>query len=135
VKNRDATLSRRWKAIVQTSAGHKSWALFTHLALVTKYVVEEIHRDSNPMAEGSASVTRRVQPARGKRFCETETSTASNDVKPEVLLYSDTFVEGCSGRARSEAEGKRLRAMVCGCEQGALRVACGGEAATVASCC
>ena len=62
---------------MQTSAGHKSGALFTHLALVTKYVVGEIHRDSNPMAERSATVTRRVQPARGKRFCETETSERS----------------------------------------------------------
>jgi hypothetical protein len=109
--------------------------LLTHLALVTKYVVGEIHRDSNPMAERSATVTRRVQPARGKGFCEAETSNASDDVKPEVLLYLDTFVEGYSGRARSDAEGKRLRAMVCGYEQGALRVACGGEAAMVASCC
>jgi len=79
-KNRDATLSRRWEAIVQTSAGHKSGALFTHLALVTKYVVREIHRDSDPMAERSATVTRRVQRARGKRFCEVETSNANNDV-------------------------------------------------------
>ena len=137
---------------MQTSAGRKSGALFTHLALVTKYVVVgEIHKDSDPMAERSATVTRRVQPARGKRLCEAETSErstgtqirwqrglqpshASNDVKPEVLLYLDTFVEGCNERARSDAEGKRLRAMVCGCEQGALRVACGGEAAIVASC-
>jgi hypothetical protein len=88
---------RRWKAIVETSAGHKSEALFTHLALVTKYGVGEIHRDSNPMAERSATVTRRVQPARGKGFCEAETSNANNNVKPEVLLYLDTFVEGCSG--------------------------------------
>jgi hypothetical protein len=70
-------LSRRWKAIVQTSAGHKSGALFTHLALVTKYVVGEIHRDSIPMAERSATVTRRVQPARGTHFCEAETSGRS----------------------------------------------------------
>jgi hypothetical protein len=83
-KNRDATLSRRWEAIVQTSAGHKSGALFTHLALVTKYVVGEIHKDSNPMAERFATVTRRVQPARGKRFCKAETSNANNDVKLEV---------------------------------------------------
>jgi hypothetical protein len=62
-KNRDATLSRQWEAIVQASACHKSGALFTHLALVTTYVVGEIHRDSNPMAERSATVTRRVQPA------------------------------------------------------------------------
>ena len=87
------------------------------------------------MTGRSATVTRRVQPARGKRFCEAETSNASNDVRPEVLLYLDTFVEGCSGRARSDAEDKRLRAMVCGCEQGALRVTCGGEAAMIASCC
>jgi hypothetical protein len=103
----DATLSRRWKAIVQTSAGHKSGALFTHLALVTKYVIGETYRDSNPMAKRSATVARRVQPVRGKEFCEAETSNANNDVKPEALLYLDTFVEGCSGRARSGAEGKR----------------------------
>ena len=118
---------------METSTGHKSGVLFTHLALVTNHGVGEIYRDSNPMAERSATVTRRVQPARGKGFCEAETSNANNDVKPEVLLYLDTFVEGCSGRARSGAEGKRPRAMACGCEQGALRVACGGEAAKVAS--
>jgi hypothetical protein len=126
---------RQWKAIVETSAGHKSGALFTHLALVTKKVSGEIGRDSNPMAERSATVTRRVQPARGKGFCEAEKSNANNDVKPEVLPYLDICVEGCSGRGRSGAEGKRPRAMVCGREQGALQVACGGEAAMVASCC
>ena len=36
----------------------------------SKYAVGEIHKDSNPMAERSATVTRRVQPARGKGFCE-----------------------------------------------------------------
>jgi hypothetical protein len=51
----------------------------------SKYAVGEIHRDSNPMAERSATVTIRVQPARGKGFCEAETSNANNDVKPEAL--------------------------------------------------
>jgi hypothetical protein len=37
----------------------------------SKYgVVGEVHEDSDPMAERSATVTRRVQPARGKGFCE-----------------------------------------------------------------
>jgi hypothetical protein len=49
-----------------------------------KYCVGEVHEDSNPMAERSATVTRRVHPARGKGFCEAETSNANNDVKPEV---------------------------------------------------
>jgi hypothetical protein len=50
----------------------------------SKYAVGEIHRDSNLMAEKSVTVTRRVQPARGKGFCEAETSNANNDVKLEV---------------------------------------------------
>jgi hypothetical protein len=40
----------------------------------SKYGVGEVHEDSDPMAERSATVTRRVQPARGKGFCEVETS-------------------------------------------------------------
>jgi hypothetical protein len=35
-----------------------------------KYGVREVHNDSDPMAERFATVTRRVQPARGKGFCE-----------------------------------------------------------------
>jgi hypothetical protein len=69
---------------------------------------------------------RRVQPARGNGFCKAETSSANNDVKPEILPYLDTCVEGCSGRARSGAEGKRPRAMVyvqtrVGCSAGRVR--------------
>jgi hypothetical protein len=36
----------------------------------SKYGVGEVHDDSDPMAERSATVTRRVQPARGKGFFE-----------------------------------------------------------------
>jgi hypothetical protein len=36
----------------------------------SKYGVGEVHEDSDLMAERSATVTRRVQPARGKGFCE-----------------------------------------------------------------
>jgi len=39
----------------------------------SKYGVVEVHEDSDLMAERSAIVTRRVQPARGKGFCEAET--------------------------------------------------------------
>ncbi len=49
-----------------------------------KYGVGEVRRDSNPMAKRSATVTRRVQPARGKSFCEAETSKANGEVKPRV---------------------------------------------------
>jgi hypothetical protein len=35
-----------------------------------KYRVREVHEDSDPMAEGFATVTRRVQLAREKGFCE-----------------------------------------------------------------
>lgn len=80
------------KGIDEKSTGHKSSALFTHLALVTGYGVGEIHRDSNSMAESSAAVTRKVQSARGKGLCEAETSSANNDVKLEVLPYLDTCV-------------------------------------------
>ena len=89
---------------MQTSAAHKSGALFTHLALVTKYVVGEIHRDSDSMAERSATVTRRVQPARGKGFCEAETLmpiTAPN-LKIGRLVGEDLrrdFVEAIEGNS------------------------------------
>ena len=36
------------------------------------------------MDERSTTVTRRVQPARGKSFCEAETLNANNEVKLEV---------------------------------------------------
>jgi hypothetical protein len=39
----------------------------------SKCGVGEVHEDSDPMAERSPTVTRRVQPARGKGFCEAET--------------------------------------------------------------
>jgi hypothetical protein len=52
----------------------------------SKYGVGEVHEDSDPMAERSATVTRRVQPARGKGFCEAETSNANNDAKLEDQL-------------------------------------------------
>jgi hypothetical protein len=58
--------------------------------LNTKYGVREVHEDSNPMAERSATVTRRVQPARGKGFCEAETSNASNDVTRSTALERST---------------------------------------------
>ena len=45
-----------------------------------EYGVREVHRHSDPMAERSATVTRRVQPARGKGFCEAKRSSAKNDV-------------------------------------------------------
>ena len=35
-----------------------------------KYCVGEVFKDSNPMAERSATVTRRVPLAKGERFCE-----------------------------------------------------------------
>jgi hypothetical protein len=50
-----------------------------------KHCVGEVHKYLDPMAERFATVTRRVQPARGKSFCEAETSNANNDVKPEAL--------------------------------------------------
>ena len=48
-----------------------------------------VREDSNPMAERSAIVSRRVQPARGKGFCEAETSNANDKVKLEVLRQID----------------------------------------------
>ena len=53
-------------------------------ALNSKYGVGEVYADSNPMAERSATVTRSVQLARGKDFCEVETSSANDNVEPEV---------------------------------------------------
>ena len=47
----------------------------------SKYGVGEVHEDSNLMAERSITVTGRVQPAKGKSFCEAETSNANNNVK------------------------------------------------------
>ena len=103
-KKSDASLSRRREAIVPPSAGNKSGALFTPLALVTKYVVKEIHRDSDPMAERSATVTRRVQPTRGKGFCEAETlmPTTTPNLKIGCLVVEGLrrdFVEAIEGNS------------------------------------
>ena len=70
----------------------------------SKYGVGEVHEDSDPMAERSATVTRRVQPARGKGFCEVETSmpiTAPN-LKIGCLVGEDLrrdFVEAIEGNS------------------------------------
>jgi hypothetical protein len=66
-----------------------------------KYGVGEVHKHSNPMAKRSATVARRVQPARGKGFCEAETSNANNNVKPDEVLEVPLIAPGQTDPGRT----------------------------------
>jgi hypothetical protein len=70
----------------------------------SKYGVGEVHEDSDPMAERLATVTRRVQPARGKGFCEAETlmPITTPNLKIGCLVGEDLrrdFVEAMKGNS------------------------------------
>jgi len=53
----------------------------------SKYGVGEVHEDSDLMAERSATVTRRVQPARGKGFCEIWDGRAASPLLDSTPSY------------------------------------------------
>jgi hypothetical protein len=82
----------------------------------SKYGVGEVHEDSDLMAERSATVTRRVQPARGKGFCEAETlmPITTPNLKIGCLVGEDLrrdFVEAIKGNTVQTSVGHKSGAL------------------------